>query len=70
MAFGNFPAGLVELGLHIVIEFKLVFQKIINPCADFLDFAARQPGNGSFNFLNCAHAGKISQSSPFEKWLF
>jgi len=44
MAFGDFVARLVELGLHFIGEFKLVFKKIINPRANFLDFVARQPG--------------------------
>ncbi len=40
IAFGDFAAGLIELGLHFVGEFKLVFEKIINPRANFLNFSA------------------------------
>jgi len=38
--FLMFAAGLVELGLYVVGEFKLVFEKIINPRANFLNFSA------------------------------
>ena len=31
----QFAAGLIDLGLHFVGEFKLVFQEIINPRANF-----------------------------------
>ena len=41
-----------RLGFHIVPKFKLIFEKVVNPCANFIDFRAGQPGNGRFNFLN------------------
>ena len=37
---GNLAAGLVEFGLHGLGQIKLVFQKIINPRADFFNFSA------------------------------
>ncbi len=40
IAVGDFAVGLIELGLHFVGEFKLVFEKIINPRANFLNFSA------------------------------
>jgi hypothetical protein len=52
IAFCDFPAGLVELGLHVVGEFKLVFKKIINPRTDFFNLGAGQLWYDCFNFLN------------------
>ena len=49
---------LVQLCFHIVGEFMLVFEIIVNPCADFLDLGTGQFWNRSFNLLNGAHAGK------------
>ena len=40
IALGDFAAGLIELGLHFVGEFKLVFKKIINRRADFFNLGA------------------------------
>jgi hypothetical protein len=28
---------LIELGLHLVGEFKLIFEKVVNPRAEFLN---------------------------------
>jgi hypothetical protein len=58
MACGDFAAGLVESGLHFVGEFKLVFEKIINPRANLFNLGAGQLRNGSFNFLNRTHGNK------------
>jgi hypothetical protein len=70
IAGGDFAAGLIERGLHLIGQLKLVFEKVINPRANFLDLGTRQPGNGSFNFLNCAHGGKIPNRWPFAKAAF
>ena len=59
IAGGNFAARFVELCLHFIGQFKLVFEKVFNPRAQFFDFGAGQSRNRCFNFLNCAHAGKI-----------
>ena len=67
VAFGYLAAGLIQLGFYFVSEFKLVFQEIINPRANPLDFGAGQFWNGRFNFLDRTHAGKIIQCGPFEK---
>ncbi len=58
VAFGNFTAGLVKFGLHFIGEFELVFQKIVNPCPNLLDFRARKLGQNCFNFLNRTHASQ------------
>jgi hypothetical protein len=58
IAFRDFVAGLIKLGLHFVGEFKLVLKKIVNPRADFFNFGAGQFWNDSFNFLNRTHGNK------------
>lgn len=66
----DLAARLLELGLHVIGQLKLVFEKVINPRADFLDLGAGQPGNDSFNFLNRAHGGKMPKKPPFAKPVF
>ena len=40
IAPGDFAAGLIQLGLHVIGKFKLVFKKVINPRANFFNFSA------------------------------
>ncbi len=54
MALADFAAGLVEPGFHLVGEFKLVFEKIINPRADFFNLSARKFWQNRSNFQNRA----------------
>jgi hypothetical protein len=70
IAGGDFAARLVEFGFHVVGQLKLIFEKIINPCANLFDFSARQSRKRRFNFLNCAHGGKIPDGRPFAKRVF
>jgi hypothetical protein len=70
IAGGDFAARLIELRFHLIGQFKLVFQKVINPRPDFLDLGAGQPGNRRFNFLNRTHGGKIPNAGSFAKPLF
>lgn len=37
---GDFPAGLLDLGLYLISQFKLIFEVIINPRANPLDLNA------------------------------
>jgi hypothetical protein len=67
---GDFAAGLIELGFHLVLQFKLIFEKVINPRAELLDLRAGQARNGSFNFLNCTHGRKITSRRAFAKAVF
>jgi tRNA(fMet)-specific endonuclease VapC len=62
LAAGDFPARLIEFGLHVIAQLKLVFEIILDPCAKFLDFSTRESGDDSFNFLNRAHGPKITGS--------
>jgi hypothetical protein len=55
LALGDFATGQLELGLHFIGEFKLVFQEIINPRADFFNLRARKLWQDRFNFLDRAH---------------
>jgi hypothetical protein len=64
---GDFAAGLIELGFHLVLQFELVFEKVINPRTEFLDLRAGQAGNGSFNFLNCTHGRMMTDRLGFER---
>ena len=41
MAFGDFAAGVVELGFYFIGEFELVFEEIVNPSADSFHLGAR-----------------------------
>ena len=66
-AGGDFAARLGELGFHLFGQIELVFQKVINPRANLFDFGARQSRNRRFNFLDCAHGGKIPNGLPFAK---
>ena len=70
IASGDFAARPVEFGFHVVGQLKLIFEKIIDPCANLFDFSARQPRKRRFNFLNCAHGGKIPDGRPFAKRVF
>ncbi len=67
---GDFVAGLIELGFHLVLQLELIFEKVINPRAEFLDLRAGQARNGSFNFLNCTHGRKITTRRVFAKTVF
>ena len=40
IASGDFATRFVELGFHRIGQLKLVFEKVINPRADFLDLSA------------------------------
>ncbi len=61
ISVGDFPAGLIELGLYLISQFKLIFQIIINPGADPLDLSAGEPGQNSLNLLNSAHGGESNE---------
>ena len=64
---GDFAAGFVQLGFHLVGQLKLVFEEVINPCAKLLNLRTLQSRNSSFNFLNCTHGGKIATQPSFAK---
>jgi hypothetical protein len=66
----NFPAGLIQLGFYLVLQFELIFEKVINPRPEFLDLCVGQARNGSFNFLNCSHGRKITSRRAFAKAVF
>jgi hypothetical protein len=62
----NFAAGLIELGLHLIFQFKLVLEVIVNPGLDLLDFAKRQLWNSRLNFLNGAHRKNLVDNRRLE----
>ncbi|MBI3416646.1 MAG: DUF1559 domain-containing protein [Verrucomicrobia bacterium] len=48
--------------LDLVRQLKLGLKIVINPGSKRLNFFALQPGDGGFDFLNGAHAGKVMGS--------
>ncbi|HEU5397076.1 MAG TPA: hypothetical protein VFV81_07905 [Verrucomicrobiae bacterium] len=55
IAFGNFPAGLIQFGFNVVSEFKPIFKEIVNPRANSLNLRAGQSRQNGFNFLDRTH---------------
>ena len=51
----NLTPGLIEPGFYFISELKLIFEKVIDPGAKFLNFGPRQPRNGCFNFFHRSH---------------
>lgn len=41
VASGDFAARLVELGLHLMSHFELVFQIVLELCAELFEFRPR-----------------------------
>jgi len=70
MALRDLAARLVEAGLNLDAEFKLVFQEFVNPRPQGLDFGAGQARDGRLNFLNCTHDGKVADERQIEKSRF
>ncbi len=70
IAGGDFAARFVELGLHVVGQFEVVFDVIFVPRVELFQFRPREPGDGGFNFLNCAQGGKLPNRRPFAKPVF
>src|SRR3989442_1551402 len=66
-ALGNLAPGLIEPGFHVVGEFERVFQIVVNPLAQRLDFGTGEPGNRGFNFSNSAHGGSITAFGKSER---
>ena len=61
ISVGDFLAGLIEPGLYVVSQFKLIFEVIINPRANPLDLSAGEPGQNRLNLLNSAHGGQSNE---------
>jgi len=57
----NLVAGLVDLGLDLIGQLKLVLEVIIDPVPDLLDFLARQFWNRSLNFFDRAHGVNLAE---------
>ena len=70
IAGGDFAARFVELGLHVVGQFEVLFHVILVPRVELFQFRPREPRYGRFNFLNCAHGEKISKGAAFAKPVF
>jgi hypothetical protein len=59
----DFAAGPVELGFDFVSQFKLVFEKLVEPSAQLLLVRPGKPGDGSFDFLHRTHAAEASTAT-------
>ena len=70
IAGGDFAARFIKPGLHVVGQFEMILHVILVPRVKLFQFRARKLGNGRFNFLNCAHGGKITNRRPFAKPVF
>lgn len=70
LAPGDFTARLLDLGLYIVGQFKLILHVINQPSVEPFKLRPREIRNGSLNFLNCAHEGNVGQSASLEKSRF
>ena len=57
---------LIELGLHLIFQFKLVLEVIVDPGPDLLNFAKRQLWNGRLNFSNGAHRENLVDNRRLE----
>ena len=64
---GDFAAGLIKPGFHLVLQLQVIFKKVVNPRAEFLDLRAGQSRNGSFNFLNRTHWSQDNHLPDFCK---
>jgi hypothetical protein len=64
----NLAAGLVELGLDLIGQLKLVLEVIIDPVPDLLDFLARQFWNRSLNFFDRAHGVNLAEIFLMRSW--
>ena len=67
---GNFAAGLIEFGAHLIAYFQLILKMVAGPLADFLDLLAGQLQNRLSNFLNRAHIVTLSDEVRIGKSLF
>jgi hypothetical protein len=64
---GDFGAGLVELDFDFLRQLKSVFEIIVNPLPDLLNFLTRQARYCRLDFFDRAHANNLAQSFPMRR---
>jgi len=67
LAGRDLGAGLIELGVDFVRQFKLVLEIIVDPFANLFDLLAREIWNRLLNFFDRAHGQNLARTAASEK---
>jgi hypothetical protein len=62
----DFAPRLIQLGFHVIRQFKIVLETFIDPIANLLEFGPGQLGNCCLDFFDRAHRERLIDSRDLE----